>query len=99
MRYGLLQKRADAHQRAQIVAATEELIGQRFPDNMKRGLLKGVDEEDLVRSGLEETMATGYNEISEVLKKNKKVEDFRTAAFICAIEKVARAYLELGVFP
>jgi glutamate dehydrogenase (NAD(P)+) len=99
MRYGLLQKRADAHQRAQIVAATEELIGSRFPENMKRGLLKGVDEEDLVRSGLEETMATGYTEISEVMKQNKKVEDFRTAAFICAIEKVGRAYLELGVFP
>ncbi|HJQ97619.1 MAG TPA: Glu/Leu/Phe/Val dehydrogenase [Candidatus Polarisedimenticolaceae bacterium] len=99
MRYGLLQKRADAHQRAQIVAATEELIGRRFPENMKRDLLKGVDEEDLVRSGLEETMATGYNEITEVMKKNKRVEDFRTAAFICAIEKVGRAYLELGVFP
>jgi glutamate dehydrogenase (NAD(P)+) len=99
MRYGLLQKRADAHQRAQIVAATEEIVRARFPDTIRRGLLKGVDEEDLVRSGLEETMATGYQEISEVLKKNKKVEDFRTAAFICAVEKVGRAYLELGVFP
>jgi glutamate dehydrogenase (NAD(P)+) len=99
MRYGLLQKRADAHQRAQIVAATEEIVRARFPDSIRRGLLKGVDEEDLVRSGLEETMATGYNEISDVMKKNKKVEDFRTAAFICAIEKVGRAYLELGVFP
>jgi glutamate dehydrogenase (NAD(P)+) len=99
MRYGLLQKRADAHQRMQIVAATEEMIGSRFPDGVRRGLLKGVDEEDLVRSGLEETMATGYNEISEIMAKNKKVEDFRTAAFIVAIEKVGRAYLELGVFP
>jgi glutamate dehydrogenase (NAD(P)+) len=33
------------------------------------------------------------------MKKNKKVTDFRTAAFICAIEKVGRSYLELGVFP
>lgn len=99
MRYGLLQKRADAYQRAQIVSATEDLMRSRFPESVRRGLLKGIDEEDLVRSGLEETMATGYLEISEVMKKNKKVEDFRTAAFICAIEKVGRAYLELGVFP
>ena len=71
----------------------------RFPDSVRQGLLKGLDEEDLVRSGLEETMSLGYGEISEIMKKNKKVSDFRTAAFICAIEKVGRSYLELGVFP
>jgi len=52
-----------------------------------------------VKSGLEETMVTGYQEISEILKKKKAVTDFRTAAFVCAIEKVGLAYLELGVFP
>ncbi|HZN53865.1 MAG TPA: Glu/Leu/Phe/Val dehydrogenase [Candidatus Polarisedimenticolaceae bacterium] len=99
MRYGLLQKRADASHRAQIVAATEQLIHARFPDSIRENLLKGIDEEELVHSGLEETMVTAYSEISDVMKKNKKVTDFRTAAFICAIEKVGRAYLELGVFP
>ncbi len=99
MRYGLLQKRADAFQRTQIVSATEELMHARFPASVREGLLKGLDEEDLVKSGLEETMVTAYQEISEILKKNKKVNDFRTAAFVCAIEKVGRAYLELGVFP
>jgi glutamate dehydrogenase (NAD(P)+) len=99
MRYGLLQKRADAFQRTQIVSATEDLMHVKFPSRVREGLLKGLDEEDLVRSGLEETMATGYQEISTILKKHKKVTDFRTAAFICAIEKVGLAYLELGVFP
>jgi glutamate dehydrogenase (NAD(P)+) len=99
MRYGLLQKRADTHQREQIITATENLMHARFPDSVRHGLLRGLDEEDLVRSGLEETMVTGYQEISEVTKKNRKVTDFRTAAFICAIEKVGRSYLELGVFP
>jgi glutamate dehydrogenase (NAD(P)+) len=99
MRYGLLQKRADAFQRSQIVTATEDLMHVRFPSSVRQGLLKGLDEEDLVRSGLEETMSTGYQEISTILKNNKKMNDFRTAAFVCAIEKVGRAYLELGVFP
>jgi glutamate dehydrogenase (NAD(P)+) len=99
MRYGLLQKRADAFQRTQIVSATEDLMHVKFPSRVREGLLKGLDEEDLVRSGLEETMATGYQEISTILKKHKKVTDFSTAAFICAIEKVGLAYLELGVFP
>jgi glutamate dehydrogenase (NAD(P)+) len=99
MRYGLLQKRADAYQREQIITATEDLMHVRFPESVRQGLMKGLDEEDLVRSGLEETMVTGYQEISEITRQNKKVTDFRTAAFICAIEKVGRAYLELGVFP
>ena len=99
MRYGLLQKRADAAQRSQIIAATEDLMHARFPESVRQGLMKGIDEEDLVRSGLEETMSAAYVEISDVMKKNKKVDDFRTAAFIGAIEKVGRAYLELGVFP
>jgi glutamate dehydrogenase (NAD(P)+) len=99
MRYGLLQKRADAAQRSQIIAATEELMEARFPDAVRKNLLRGIDEEDLVRSGLEETMATGYQEISDIMRKNPKVTDFRTAAFIVAIEKVGRSYLELGVFP
>jgi len=99
MRYGLLQKRADAFQRTQIITATEDLMHAKFPNSVKEGLLKGLDEEDLVKSGLEETMVTGYLEISEILRKNKKITDFRTAAFVCAIQKVGQAYLELGVFP
>jgi len=99
MRYGLLQKRADAFQRTQIITATEDLMHAKFPESVKQGLLKGLDEEDLVKSGLEETMVTGYQEISDILNKHKKVNDFRTAAFICAIQKVGLAYLELGVFP
>ena len=29
----------------------------------------------------------------------RKVDDMRTAAYLCAIEKVGAAYLELGIFP
>jgi glutamate dehydrogenase (NAD(P)+) len=99
MRYGLLQKRADAFQRTQILDATENLMHAKFPESVRQGLMKGLDEEDLVKSGLEETMSIGYQEISQILNRNKKVTDFRTAAFICAVQKVGDAYLQLGVFP
>jgi glutamate dehydrogenase (NAD(P)+) len=72
MRYGLLQKRADAFQREQIVNATEAMTHTRFPASVRQGLLKGLGEEDLVRSGLEETMATGYQEITDILKKTQE---------------------------
>jgi len=99
MRYGLLEKRLDAYQRASLVGATEELVRGRFPDQVKQSLIRGIDEEDLVRSGLEETMATAYLELREIRRRTRGVKDFRTAAFLSAIEKVGQAYLELGVFP
>ena len=30
---------------------------------------------------------------------NKKVNDLRTAAFVVAIDKIAKSYMELGIFP
>ena len=59
----------------------------------------GADEEDLVNSGLEETMISAYHEIVEVRKQHGDKFGLRTAAFIVAINKVATSYLEMGIFP
>ncbi len=99
MRYGLMQKRVDAYNRASLVSATEGILKKRFAPKVREALIRGIDEEDLVKSGLEETMVNAYNEIRDIRLRNRKVEDLRTAAYICAIEKVGRAYLELGIFP
>jgi glutamate dehydrogenase (NAD(P)+) len=99
MRYGLMQKRLEQQTRAMMVEANEDLIRKRYPEKIRERLIRGVDEEDLVRSGLEETMVTAYNEIRDITKRYKRVNDQRTAAYISAIEKVGRSYLELGIFP
>ena len=62
-------------------------------------LTRGGDEIDLVRSGLEETMITAYDQIREIMKKKKKVTDLRTAAFVSAIQKMGSDYLAMGIFP
>ena len=62
-------------------------------------MIQGAEERDLVYSGLEETMTTAFKEISDIMLSNKRIDSMRTAAFMIAIEKVARSYLELGVFP
>jgi len=51
-----------------------------------------------VNSGLEDTMINAYNEIHEIWRQKRGIE-LRTAAFISAINKIATAYLELGIFP
>ena len=63
------------------------------------GLVKGADEIDLVRSGLEDTMMYSYESIHEIWKRHKKMDSFRTASFVNALGKIGDAYLEMGIFP
>jgi glutamate dehydrogenase (NAD(P)+) len=44
-------------------------------------------------------MVVAYNCIRDALKTNPKLKDLRTAAFLSAIDKIARSYIELGIFP
>ncbi len=99
VRYGRLEKRFSENQYAEIVRSMEALTGQRVNETERQILLHGPDEVDLVYSGLEDTMIGSYNEIRETFKSTNGVEDMRTAAFICSINKVGVAYEELGIFP
>ena len=58
---------------------------------------RGAEELDLVRSGLDDTMRRGYQEIREVRLSRQDVPDLRTAAFVVAIEKIALTYIEMGI--
>jgi len=99
MRYGRLEKRVDQAKRENVVGALEDMVGHKFPKKKRQQLIAGTDERDLVNSGLEETMVCAFREIQDIGKRNKGGIDMRTAAYICAIQKVARGYLELGIFP
>ena len=59
----------------------------------------GASEEDLVNSGLEETMSSAYHPIREEWKQRQSQVNLRTAAMIVAIDKVATSYVQLGIFP
>jgi glutamate dehydrogenase (NAD(P)+) len=43
-------------------------------------------------------MRHAYNEMREVLQTNPKVTDYRTAAYVVAISKIARSYFDLGTY-
>ena len=99
MRYGRLEKRLDHANRESLVQAIEGVTSIEFPHGTRTALLRDVDEQDLVNSGLEETIITAFQEIIEIQRRHRKIDDLRTAAYVSAIEKVGAAYLELGVFP
>jgi glutamate dehydrogenase (NAD(P)+) len=99
LRYGRLEKRLDHARRSNFVDAVEGLVDRDFDAKLRQKLTEGTREEDLVNSGLEETMVSAFQEILEIRRRFQKVGDMRTAAFICAIEKIADAYQQRGLFP
>ncbi len=99
VRYGRIEKRFDERAYTNLVGLVEKMTGKVVSNKEKEFLTRGADEVDLVRSGLEETMITAYNQIREVYRRKRKAKDLRTAAFINAINKVASDYMTLGIFP
>ena len=99
MRFGRMEKRFDQAKYNNMVSLVEKLTGKTIGLKARDFLTKGADEIDLVRSGLEETMITAYNQIRQVKQRKKKVTDLRTAAFISALNKISSDYIALGIFP
>ncbi len=99
VRFGRLEKRLEEADEARFVRALEQLTGKSISDEDRRLLVHGSDELDIVNSGLEETMVVAYAAIREVYRQHPELGDLRTAAFRMAIDRIARSYLDLGVFP
>lgn len=99
VRYGRLEKRFAENLNGQILAQIEELSGKAVNKAARDLIMHGPEEQDLVHSGLEETMITATREVMQVWKDNPTIPDMRTAAYVSAINKVAHSYNELGIFP
>ena len=97
IRFGRLDRRFEEMRGRRIVQAMESMVGKQIPENLQEQLVRGADELDLVRSGLEDTMRQAYNEIREVSFSRKGIPDLRTAAFVVSLEKIARSYMEMGL--
>jgi glutamate dehydrogenase (NAD(P)+) len=99
VRFGRLERRSRAASERRLLNAIERSTGTPFTTADRATFVQAPDELTIVNSGLEETMATAYQEIRETLQRQPAAQDLRTAAFLNAINKVARAYLDLGIFP
>ena len=99
MRFGRLQKRFDQNTYSNIVDIVEKTTGKKITNKEKAMIVRGADEVDLVRSGLEETMINAYKQIRDIKKRKKKPITLREAAFLNALQKIASDYMQLGVFP
>ena len=82
-----------------IIDQIQGLTGKQMGEKEKAAIVHGADEQDLVHSGLEETMISATREIMDIWQSNPAIPDMRTAAYVSAINKVATSYAELGIFP
>jgi glutamate dehydrogenase (NAD(P)+) len=99
VRFGRMQKRFEQGAYSRLLQAVEGVTGRMFTAEEIERVTHGASEEDLVNSGLEETMIAAYHPIRTVWKEHAGKIDLRTAAMIVAIEKVAMSYEQLGIFP
>jgi glutamate dehydrogenase (NAD(P)+) len=99
MRFGRMDKRFNQQTYTNLVNMVEKLTGKTIGQKEKEILTRGADEIDLVRSGLEETMITAYQQIRDIMKSKPEIKDLRTAAFVLALKKISNDYETMGIWP
>ena len=91
MRFGRLEKRRDEAQIDQLIKVVEKMTNQKMSKVDKLKLFDGVDEIDLIRSGLNDMMVDAYQNIRGQMLRSK-LPNLKIASFKLALEKIAGAY-------
>ena len=99
LRFGRMQKRFQEATNRRMLTAIENQTAKKFTEEEVGSFIRGAGEEDLVNSGLEETMALAYLQTREIKLRHGAKADLRTASFINAIDKITSCYEGLGIFP
>ena len=97
IRFGRLHKRGEENKILNLISSVEEITGRKLNLSNKENIIKGSDEIDLVRSGLDDTMRSAYIAMSYRMHAKNKVKDLRTSAMSIALEKIALSYDTLGL--
>ena len=102
IRFGRMQRRQEEARHNLIIKELERLddhLGDAWSmtSTFKDQYLKGADELELVRSGLDDTMRGAYQAMREVWHSRDDVTDLRTAAYIVSIDRVADSYRAKGL--
>lgn len=102
IRFGRMQRRAEESRSRLLVEELERLsadqgLGWTLTPDFKEKFLTGSDELALVRSGLDDTMRTAYQSMRHVWHSRNDVQDLRVAAYIVAIDRVAKTYVSKGL--
>ena len=96
IRFGRLEKRRNFTQLQSMIDAVENMTGKSMPKAFKDKFNNGVEEIDLIRSGLDDMMREAYQKVRATMIESK-IPDLRTAAYKAAIDKIAISYETIGL--
>ena len=96
VRLGRMNRRYEENRGREIVEAINQITDKKISEKSIQSIVYGAKEEDIVNSGLEDTMRLAFQEIIK-LKNDYQLKDYRTAAYGIAIKKLEKSYLELGI--
>lgn len=102
IRFGRMQRRQEEARHQLVVDELERLsassgTGWTLSPDFKEKYLRGADELELVRSGLDDTMRAAYQSMREVWHSRDDVDDLRVSAYLVAIGRVAASYKAKGL--
>ncbi len=97
IRLGRMQRRAEEARFGALIEGITSVTGTKFPEHLAKRAIDGGKEIDLVRSGLEDTMRSTYEVISETWNSHPDIKDLRMAAMIVAIKRIAQSYSSMGI--
>ena len=96
IRMGRMSKQYEENRGEQIVQAINSISKKKLPKNIVEKIIHGANEDDIVASGLEDTMKNAFQEILHA-KNFFRLDTYRTAAYAVAIKKLEKSYLDLGI--
>jgi glutamate dehydrogenase (NAD(P)+) len=97
MRFGRLQRQYDEMRGRCMLTALESLTERSVDEPVRKRLVGGASELDLVRSGLDDTMRMAFQNMRDVMKPNPAITGYRTAAYALALEKIVQNYEDIGL--
>ncbi len=102
IRFGRMGRRQEEARHQLVIDELERLdryLGDAWSMTpmFKEKYLRGADELELVRSGLDDTMRIAYQSMRDVWHEREDTDDLRTAAYLVAIGKVAASYRAKGL--
>ncbi|WP_240602321.1 Glu/Leu/Phe/Val family dehydrogenase [Paracoccus endophyticus] len=100
--FGRLERRQEEARHHLLVAELERMsddhsLGWTLSEGFKQRYLRGADELELVRSGLDDTMRAAFQHMVTICDADARVPDLRTAAYMVAIRRIAATYQALGL--
>jgi glutamate dehydrogenase (NAD(P)+) len=102
IRFGRMERRHEEKRHELLVQELQRLsedkgLNWKLSSDFTKAYLKGADEIELVRSGLDDTMRTAYQATREIWHSDDNVDSLRTAAFILAIRRISTSYISKGL--